>query len=98
MAGPKIYRLSPRAESDLEDIWLYTQRHWSEEQADHYVSLLVSAFEGLAAGTRHGRAALVLPDFQKYPCGAHMICFLDHGECLDIIRILHKRQDAPRQL
>ena len=30
----KPYRLSPLAEADLEDIWLYTFRNWSMEQAD----------------------------------------------------------------
>lgn len=30
------YRLTPRAESDLEEIWLYTFKTWSPEQADRY--------------------------------------------------------------
>jgi plasmid stabilization system protein ParE len=30
------YYLSPLAEADLEDIWLYTFQTWSSEQADHY--------------------------------------------------------------
>ncbi|WP_309083276.1 type II toxin-antitoxin system RelE/ParE family toxin [Chelativorans sp.] len=46
------YRLSPLAEADLEEIWLYTFKHWSLEQADIYHNLLVAAFEELAAGTK----------------------------------------------
>lgn len=94
----KIYRLSPLAEADLEEIWLYTQKNWSTEQADTYYHGFVAAFEGLAAGTKHGRPARVLPDFQKYLCGSHVIYFLDHPDHLDIIRILHQRQDAQRHL
>ena len=93
----KPYRLSPLAEADLEDIWLYTLQHWSMEQADSYHRSLVAAFEGLAAGTKQGRS-FVLPGFQKYQCGSHVIYFLNHAEHLDVIRVLHQRQDAERHL
>src|SRR4051794_36626650 len=42
------YRLSPAAEHDLENIWLYTYRQWSVQQADHYIDTLVAAFAQLA--------------------------------------------------
>ena len=93
----KPYRLSPLAEADLEEIWLYTFRHWSMEQADSYHRNLVAAFEGLAAGAKQGRPS-VLPGFQKYLCGSHVVYFLDHADHLDVIRILHQRQDAERHL
>lgn len=94
----KPYRLSPLAEADLEEIWFYTFKNWSMEQADSYYKHLVAAFEGLAAGTKHGRIADVLPDYQKYLSGAHVIYFLDYPNHLDIIRVLHQRQDAERHL
>ncbi len=93
----KPYRLSPLAEADLEEIWLYTLRHWSMEQADSYHRNLVATFEGLAAGTKQGRPS-VLPDVQKYPSGSHVVYFLDYADHLDVIRILHQRQDAERHL
>jgi toxin ParE1/3/4 len=94
----KPYRLSPLAEADLEEIWLYTLKNWSLEQADTYHNSLVSAFEGLVAGTKRGRPAEVLPNFQKYLCGSHAVYFLDYVDHLDIIRVLHQRQDAERHL
>ena len=96
MAEP--YRLSPLAEADLEEIWLYTLKHWSLEQADSYLNSLVAAFEGLAAGTKQGRPADVLPDFQKYLCGSHVVYFLNNADHLDVIRVLHQRQDAEQHL
>ena len=93
----KPYRLSPLAEADLEDIWLYTLQHWSMEQADSYHHSLMAAFEGLAAGCKQGRPS-VLPGFQKYLCGSHVVYFLDHADSLDVIRVLHQRQDAERHL
>jgi toxin ParE1/3/4 len=94
----RTYRLAPLAEADLEDIWLYTLKTWSIRQADAYYNGLVSAFEGLAAGTKRGRPAEVLPDFQKYLCGSHVMYFLDYADHLDVIRILHKSQDAKRHM
>jgi toxin ParE1/3/4 len=93
----RSYRLSPLAEADLEDIWLYTAKHWSMKQADTYLRSLVEAFEGLAAGLKQGRPS-VLPDFQKYLCGSHAIYFLTYADRLDVIRILHQRQDAELHL
>ena len=94
----KSYRLSPLSEVDLEEIWLYTLNRWSMEQADTYHRLLVEAFEGLAGGTKQGRPTDVLPGFHKYLCGSHVIYFIDYPNYLDVIRILHQRQDAERHL
>ncbi|MFG0677944.1 type II toxin-antitoxin system RelE/ParE family toxin [Delftia sp. WSY_7] len=93
----KPYRLSPLAEADLEEIWLYTLRHWSVEQADSYLRNLVETFEGLAKSTKHGRPS-VLPDLQKYLCGSHVVYFMDYADHLDVIRVLHQRQDAELHL
>ena len=49
------YHLSPLAEQDLEDIWLYTCDRWSLQQADDYHAGFVAAFEQIAAGQRHGQ-------------------------------------------
>jgi toxin ParE1/3/4 len=94
----KPYCLSPLAEADLEEIWLYTLQHWSLKQADTYHHNFVAAFEGLAAGTKQGLPADVLPGFMKYFCGSHVIYFLDYHDHLDVIRVLHQRQDAERHL
>ena len=88
----KSYRLSPLAEVDLEEIWLHTLNRCSMAQADTYHRYLVAAFEGLAAGTKQGRPPDILPDFQKYLCGSHVIYFLDYLNHLDVIRILRQRQ------
>lgn len=33
-----------------------------------------------------------------YLCGSHVVYFLDCADRLDVIRILHQRQDAERHL
>lgn len=44
------YRLARRAESDLEDIWDYTENTWSVEQAEKYLDGLFSCFQAIADG------------------------------------------------
>ncbi|HHW4672626.1 MAG TPA: type II toxin-antitoxin system RelE/ParE family toxin [Xylella fastidiosa subsp. pauca] len=78
-------------------MWFYTFRHWSIGQADSYHRSLVAVFEGLAAGTKQGRPS-VLPDFNKYLCGSHVVYFMDYPDHLDVIRILRQRQDTERYL
>ena len=94
----KPYNLTPQAETDLENIWLYTLEQWSIAQADSYHHDLVAAFTALAAGQRRGRAASVRRGYLKYPCGAHVIYFRNLGDTLEIVRVLHRAQDAERHL
>ena len=49
------YRLSPLAEADLENIWLYTFKNWSLEQADGYQREIIAAIEQLAQRIKTGR-------------------------------------------
>lgn len=94
----KAYRLSPLAETDLENIWLYTLENWSREQADSYHRSLMRDVEALASGQKKGRPVEVKPGFLKYLCKAHVIYFKDQSDRLEIIRILHQRQDVERHL
>jgi len=94
----KSYALSPLAEIDLEEIWFYTLQNWSLDQADSYLRDLVAAFGGLASGTKRGRDVDVRPDYLKCPVGSHMIYFRDTGDRIEVIRVLHQRQDVTLNL
>lgn len=94
----KPYRLSPLAEQDLESIWLYTFERWSAGQADVYVRALVEAFEGLAAGARYGHPVEVRKGYLKAFAGSHVVYYKDHAGHLDVIRVLHQRQDVSLHL
>ena len=41
----KKYRISEKALSDIEKIWLYTCNNWSKEQADRYYNLIIDEIE-----------------------------------------------------
>ena len=94
-AKPRLCRLSPLAEADLEDIWLYTLQNWSLEQADKYFAELMAAVEGLVSGDRIGRSACdIRAGYWKYGEGRHFIFYAVTDDRLDVIRILHKQMDV----
>jgi toxin ParE1/3/4 len=53
----KGYRLSPSAEADLDDIWVYTATTWSDDQAHTYIAKLFDAFVALGDNPQLGQSA-----------------------------------------
>ena len=92
------YRLSPLAESDLEDIWLYTLEQWSRTQADSYISDIIAAIDKLSSGERKGRVCDIRDGYLKYAVGRHIIFFRQLNTDLDVMRILHQSMDIERHL
>jgi toxin ParE1/3/4 len=92
------FKLSPLAESDLEEIWLYTFKTWSLEQADAYHSDIVAAFEGLAAGSKVGRPVDVRDGYFKYAVGSHLVFYRQSDFSIDVVRTLHQRMDTSAHL
>jgi toxin ParE1/3/4 len=92
------YRLFPLAETDLEDIWLYTFKNWSREQADRYHANLIAAFEGLACGEKKGRRVDIREGYFKCAIGAHFVYYRETDIGIDVVRVLHQRMDADRHL
>ena len=93
---PQKCVLSPMAEADLEEIWIYTAQEWSREQAEIYTNDIVDAFEDIAAGKKVGRPALVREGYRKTLIGRHAIYYQNRSEVIAIIRILHQSMDVDR--
>ncbi|CAA7627298.1 Toxin ParE1 [Candidatus Terasakiella magnetica] len=92
------FRLSPRAETDLEDIWLYSFKNWSLEQADRYHNAIVEAFNDLATGRKGGRSVDIRDGYFKHQVGSHMVYYRFTEAGLVVVRILHQRMDVGRHL
>ncbi len=92
------YKLSPLAETDLEEIWLYSFENWSLEQADKYQCDLVSVFKNLASGRYKGRMVDVRKGYLKYKSGSHFVYFRQSNSLIEVIRILHQMMDTGRHL
>lgn len=94
----KALVFSPAAAADIDGIWDYSAAHWGPDQADRYTDDIRDACQALAAGGRRGRPVDVRPGTLKHPAGTHMIYFRDRGDRLEVIRILHQKQDVSRNL
>jgi len=92
------YLLSPLAEADLENIWLYTFKNWSLEQADSYINDIVTVFEGLTSGDIVGRPVDIRDGYFKYPAGSHMVFYRFSDAGLVVMRVLHGRMDTERHI
>jgi len=91
-------RLTPRARADLESIWLYTRRKWSEAQADEYYSILVDTFATLLLNDQSGIPVDVRPGYRKLLSGSHVVYFRRITDGVEIVRILHQAMDVRRHL
>lgn len=94
----KALTFSPAAEADIDDIWNYSAENWEPDQADHYTDEIRDACQALADSRKRGRPVDVRPGYLKLSTGSHMIYFRDHGDRLEIMRVLHGRQDVERHL
>jgi toxin ParE1/3/4 len=88
------YTLSPRAQSDLDEIWDYTARHWGVDQAEIYIRRLWRDIETVAAKPAIGRACPeVKAGYYKFLSGSHVLFFRLTSGGIDVVRILHGRMD-----
>lgn len=92
------YRLLPKAEKDLEDIWQTTAKDWGINQAMLYTDKLVKAFTTLAINPKINRERREFdPPVRIHRCEKHLIIYLAQKP-LKIIRILHQRMDIDARL
>ncbi len=93
------YRLTPAAEGDLEAIWIYTARQWGLDQANRYIDILTSAFAQLAERPKKAPACgTIRPGYRRCSVERHMIYFRITAYGIAIIRVLHDRMEAQRNL
>lgn len=90
----KSLTFSPAAEADLEKIWDYSAENWGPDQADRYTDEIRDACQMAASGEKRGRLVDVRPGYLKISSGSHMVYFHEEGDRLEIIRILHGKQDV----
>ena len=88
------YLLTPEAQKDLEDIWLYSYETWSENQANRYIEILEDTFVRLSYMPEQARELLDFdPPVRIFPSAKHIIIYRIAGRAIVIIRVLGARQD-----
>ena len=94
------YVISERAKEDLREIADYTQKRWSDAQAERYVRMLFGEFARLAGNPLIGRS------YDNYrvglrgcSCGKHVVLYRVLSKTqVRIVRILHERMYFSKHL
>lgn len=88
------FRLTPTAQNDLEDIWLYTAQQWSFQQADRYTDILEDTFERFLFMPEMAREHPEFdPPVRIHPSAEHLIIYRIEEDHLVILRVLGAGQD-----
>jgi plasmid stabilization system protein ParE len=88
------HHLSPQAEAELDEIWLYVTEHSSVGAADGLIDRLTDAFLLLAGQPYMGRSRDELREgYRSLPLGEYVIFYRIEGEDVLIVRVLHGRRD-----
>lgn len=91
--------VTPRAELDLVEIWLYTCETWGVEQADGYLDRLEAGMNHLATHPSLGvDYSHLLPGYRKLRLEHHDVFYRVLESEISVVRILHEEMDAPRGL
>lgn len=94
------YKISERANEDIENIWLYTFENWSVEQADRYYNLIMDEIEYLASNFESGRSVdYIRKGYRAARVKSHLIFYRKaKGNIVEIIRILHQNMDIENRI
>ncbi len=93
------YRLSRKAESDIGDIARYTIEQFGIEQARTYRDSMIACFQSLAENPGIGRKVdKIREGYRRFDHRSHVIFYKSDGQDMLVVRVLHKRMNAPRHL
>lgn len=95
----KFY-LTNKAVEDLGEIWDYTVKTWSENQAEIYYSLLMDSCQEIANKPNLGKSYdVVEKNILGFKTGQHLIFYRTVTENeIEVVRILHGMMDMKSHL
>ncbi|MGY6561151.1 MAG: type II toxin-antitoxin system RelE/ParE family toxin [Luteibaculaceae bacterium] len=94
------YKLTNKAVEDLTNIWEYTNKEWSEQQADKYYNLLLTKCQDIANHPEIGKTYEgIRNDLLGLRAERHIIFYRNQkNKPIEITRILHKRMDLKNRM
>lgn len=92
--------LRQEAIDDLNSIWDYTFKKWSEKQADKYYATIKLACNGIAENPNIGKEYYgISKNLHGLISGRHVIFYrLISQDRIEVIRILHVRMDLRNRI
>lgn len=94
------YKLTNKAIEDLEKIWNYTYKVWSEKQADKYYGYIISICQEIADNPNLGeKYEEITENLLGIKANRHIIFYRKFNENqVEITRILHERMDLKKRI
>jgi toxin ParE1/3/4 len=93
------FRITEAAYQDLNDIWVYTFQEWSENQADKYFESIIQAIEFFSENKEKAKKLKnQKSEFYYFKALSHYVFFKYGNDQIEVIRILHKMMDFPKNL
>ncbi len=91
--------IAPAVKNDLKDIYQYGLRQWGQAQSESYLSTIKNQFWLLTDQPLIGiERPELLPDTRSLPIESHTLFYRVTANRVEIIRVLHGRQDPHRHL
>jgi toxin ParE1/3/4 len=91
--------VTPKAESDLTGIWIYTCEEWGVDQADIYLDQLEAGMSQLINHPSLGaNYAHVLAGYRRLQIEHHAVYYQVLELEVLVVRVLHEEMDAPQRL
>ncbi len=91
--------IAPTAKNDLKDIYQYGLRQWGQAQSESYLSTIKNQFWLLTDQPLMGiERPELLPDTRSLAIESHTLFYRVTANRVEIIRVLHGRQDPQRHL
>lgn len=91
--------ISPAVRDDLKGITRFGLLNWGDIRAQACLEQFKTLFLTLAEQPGIGLdRSILLPDLRSFPVGSHVVFYRASFQQLDILRILHARQDPERHL
>lgn len=91
--------IAPAAKLDLKSIYQYGLRQWGKPKSDQYLTSIKNQFWALTDQPLIGvERPELLAGIRSLPIQSHTLYYRVATRRIDIIRILHNRQDPQRHL
>ncbi|MET0355420.1 MAG: type II toxin-antitoxin system RelE/ParE family toxin [Cellvibrio sp.] len=85
--------ISPQAEEDLVDIWLYIAAD-SPDNADRFLDYIYQQARHLAELPQSGKLRPELaPDLRSFPVAKYLLFYREQNSNIELVRVLHAARD-----
>ena len=95
------YNISIEADNDLQNIWFYTFENWSNDQANHYIDLIIDEIEYLCVNPNSGTDCSYLrKGYFRLKIKSHYVFYKINKKrnLIEVVRVLHQMMDIESQL